>query len=133
MAGEEWSDTQKAQLVRLVHLNEEPDAAKLGAQFLEQVTSCGEAEQPRPSQASAQDWVAQDEEKQLRPGSTKHAVFMVLRKRGGCPEGMTAEQILEASQSEGIKTDWNDKALKNIKSVSWLGFRRVEATWIDNG
>jgi len=40
----------------------------------------------------------QDEEKVLKPGSAKHAAFMVLKARKGCPEGLTAEQILEASQ-----------------------------------
>eukprot|EP00200_Dunaliella_tertiolecta_P005054 CAMPEP_0202359222 /NCGR_PEP_ID=MMETSP1126-20121109/12597_1 /ASSEMBLY_ACC=CAM_ASM_000457 /TAXON_ID=3047 /ORGANISM="Dunaliella tertiolecta, Strain CCMP1320" /LENGTH=190 /DNA_ID=CAMNT_0048952583 /DNA_START=78 /DNA_END=647 /DNA_ORIENTATION=- len=58
MAGTEWSDDHQARLIRLVHMNTEPDAAKLGAKFLEQVPSSQEAD-PRPSQASVQDWIAQ--------------------------------------------------------------------------
>jgi len=75
-------------------------------------------ERRSPKRALADRLWVQEEEKQLRPGSVKHAVFSVLKARRGCPEGMTAEQILEAAQAEGIKTDWNDKGLKNIKSVS---------------
>lgn len=61
----------------------------------------------------------QDERKLLKPGSAKQAAFGVLEKRAGCPQGMTAEEILEASVAEGIKKDWAEegKGLKTLKNV----------------
>jgi len=70
---------------------------------------------------------AQEEEKLLKPNSAKAAIFMVMKARGGCPEGMTAQEVMEASKAEGIKTDWNDNALANIKRVSACGMKVLRA------
>lgn len=65
----------------------------------------------------------QEEEARLKPGTTKHAAFMVLKACGGT-EGLTTEGIIRQATERGIKTDWPEGGKRNLYHV-----RAVRGTW----
>jgi hypothetical protein len=61
----------------------------------------------------------QDEEKKLRPGTTKHAAFMLLKEAG--PAGMLVTDMADQAIAKGLKDDWGANGKRHL--------REVRATW----
>lgn len=58
----------------------------------------------------------QEEEARLKPGTTKAAVFAVMKDAG--PVGLRLDDIQRLCTEKGLKTQWGENAKKNLASVS---------------